>query len=60
MSKTKRIVTSVRIDPEIWKQAKIRAIELGIDTSEFLEKAIQKHLETTKPKKGQNNIKVKT
>jgi len=42
----------VKVNPEVWTMAKIRAIELGIELSEFLEQAIQKHLETTKPKGG--------
>jgi len=50
-SKTQRIVTSIKIDPEIWKQAKIAAIELGIDTCQLLEEAIQNYLKTVTTKK---------
>jgi post-segregation antitoxin (ccd killing protein) len=49
-NKQGRIATTIKINPEIWKQAKIRAVELDMTTSEFLETAIQKHLEATTQK----------
>jgi hypothetical protein len=49
----KRIKATIVINPEIWKQTKIRAIELGIEASQFIEQALLKHLEETKPEKKQ-------
>jgi predicted HicB family RNase H-like nuclease len=37
----KRESTSIKIDPELWKEAKIEAIREDIDLSELVEKAIQ-------------------
>jgi Trk K+ transport system NAD-binding subunit len=50
-SQLKRIKATIVINPEIWKQTKIRAIELNMEASQFIEEALQKHLEETKPKK---------
>jgi predicted HicB family RNase H-like nuclease len=36
----KQLVTSLRIDPQIWKQAKIEAIKHDITLTELLEEAI--------------------
>jgi hypothetical protein len=36
----KQLVTSLRIDPEIWKEAKIQAIKHDITLTELLEEAI--------------------
>ena len=41
---TERFVTSIRIDEEVWKDAKKRAIDLGLDVSEYLEKLVKKDL----------------
>jgi len=49
-SKTKTEVTSIRINPEIWKQARIKAIELDMPVSQFLEEAIQNYLKTLSTK----------
>jgi predicted HicB family RNase H-like nuclease len=51
----KQLVTSLRIDPEIWKQAKIEAIKHDITLTELLEEAINCWIEKkmTEPKKKQ-------
>lgn len=42
--KIKRAVTSIKIDPELWKEAKIEAITRDIDLSELVENALKKEL----------------
>ena len=37
----KRESTSIKIRPEVWKQAKIEAIRQDMDLSELVEKAIE-------------------
>lgn len=44
--KTKRLVTSIKIDPEVWKEAKIEAITRGIDLSELVEFALKKEIKS--------------
>ena len=39
-----QIVTSIKIDDELWKKAKIEAIKRGITTAEFLNIALQNEL----------------
>ncbi len=36
----KQVVTSIKIDDELWKKAKIEAIKRGITTAEFLNQAV--------------------
>ena len=36
--------TSIKINPETWKDAKKRAIDLDIEVSEYIEKLIKKEL----------------
>lgn len=40
----KRVTTSIKIDPEIWKEAKIEAIQREMDLSELVEGALKKEL----------------
>jgi hypothetical protein len=40
----KQIVTSIRINEELWKEAKIYAIKKGFRLSELLEKCLQKEI----------------
>lgn len=40
--------TSIKIDPELWKEAKIEAIERGIELSELVEKAVRKEIKGVK------------
>jgi hypothetical protein len=35
-----RISTSIKIDPKLWKEAKIEAINQNMDLSELVEKAL--------------------
>ena len=51
-AKSKKEYTSIRIDPEVWKEAKIEAIRQDVDVSEFLEKTLRKELglKTVEPK----------
>ena len=41
MTKIERIATSIKIDPEVWKKAKIEAIHQDMDLSELVEKALK-------------------
>jgi len=36
--------TSIKIDPELWKEAKIEAIRRDMDVSELVELALRKEL----------------
>lgn len=46
--KNERKATSIKIDSELWKEAKIEAIRRGIELSELVEKALRKEIKTTK------------
>lgn len=41
----RRESTSIKIDPRIWKQAKIEAIRNDLELSELVEQAIEKWME---------------
>jgi hypothetical protein len=43
-SQVKKEATSIKIDPELWKEAKIEAITREIDLSELIETALRKEL----------------
>jgi len=43
----KQIVTSIRVDEELWKEAKIYAVKKGITLAEFLNELIREKLEKT-------------
>ena len=43
-----KMVTSIKVDRELWKEAKIHAIKNGIALSELLNKALRKELEMEK------------
>ena len=45
-SSVRREATSIKIDPELWKEAKIEAIRREIDVSELVERALRKELRT--------------
>ena len=38
------VTTSVRIDEEVWKRSKIKAIEKGVTVTDFLNEALQSKL----------------
>jgi len=40
-STVKREATSIKIRPDVWKEAKIEAIKQDMDLSELVEKAIE-------------------
>ena len=40
-----QIVTSIRIDDQLWKAARIYAISKGITLTEFMEKLLRQELE---------------
>jgi post-segregation antitoxin (ccd killing protein) len=42
--KKKREATSIKIDPELWKEAKIEAIRRDMEVSELVEMALRKEL----------------
>ncbi|MFB5620434.1 MAG: hypothetical protein ACE5RC_04820 [Nitrosopumilus sp.] len=46
----KRIVTSVKIDDDIWKKAKIEAINQDMQLSEVLETAVEEWIKKQKGK----------
>jgi len=47
----KRVATSIKIHPQLWKQAKIEAIRNDMELSELVEHAIEKWIEEKKKKK---------
>ena len=46
--KGEKKATSIKVDPELWKEAKIESIKLGIELSEMVENALKKELERIK------------
>lgn len=40
-TKIERVATSIKIDPILWKKAKIEAIKKDLELSELVEKAIR-------------------
>jgi predicted DNA-binding ribbon-helix-helix protein len=48
---SKQIVTSIRVEEELWKEAKIHAIRKGMTVTELLEKLLTEELA---PKKREN------
>lgn len=56
MSKKKdRVVTSLRVNPDLWKDAKIEAIKRGIPLTSLLEEAIRNELRKKKEEKLAND-----
>ena len=45
MQKQKQIVTSIRVDEDLWKEAKIYAVKKGITLAELLNKLLRRELE---------------
>ena len=54
---TKRETTSIKIDPDLWKEAKKDAIDKDIDVSQLVELAIKTWLEDEDPKKVKSELK---
>ncbi|MCS4538860.1 MAG: hypothetical protein HYY67_08390 [Thaumarchaeota archaeon] len=46
--KPKREPTSIKMDPELWKEAKIEAIRRDIDLSELVELSLRKEIKKEK------------
>lgn len=44
MADRKKEATSIKVDPDLWKEAKIEAIRRDIDLSDLVEQAIRKEL----------------
>lgn len=44
MSKKEKTSTSIKIDPELWKEAKIEAIRRDMELSELVELALKKEI----------------
>jgi len=44
----KQVVTSIRVDEQLWKQAKIYAIKSDVTISEFLERLLKEELKHTR------------
>ena len=43
-ARRKKAYTSIKVDPELWKEAKIEAIRRDIDVSTLLENCLRKEL----------------
>lgn len=43
----KKTATSIKIDPELWKEAKIEAIRRDMQVSELVEEAIRKWIKSS-------------
>jgi macrodomain Ter protein organizer (MatP/YcbG family) len=52
-SKNNRETTSIKIDPDIWKQARIYAINNNMTFSELIEKLIEKELKEKSIRSGE-------
>ncbi len=50
-STIKREVTSIKIRPDVWKEAKIEAIRQDMDLSQLVEKALEAWMEKPKENK---------
>jgi hypothetical protein len=44
----RRVTTSIKIDPTLWKKAKIYCIENNLDLSQLIEKLIREELTRSK------------
>lgn len=42
--KPKKEATSIKVDPELWKEAKIEAIRRDVDLSDLVETSLKKEL----------------
>lgn len=46
--KVGRVATSIKINPDVWKRAKIEAIKHDLELSELVEKAIEEWVKENK------------
>ena len=51
MEKQQKVVTSIKIDPEVWKKAKIEAINQGRQLSDLVEEAIMELIASQKDRR---------
>ena len=51
MTEIKREATSIKIDPRLWKEAKIEAIKRDMELSSLVELALRKELRVPKDAK---------
>jgi DNA-binding protein YbaB len=50
MATAKKEVTSVKVDPELWKEAKIESVKQGRTLSDIIEEALKQWLKEAKRK----------
>jgi predicted HicB family RNase H-like nuclease len=50
--KPKKEATSIKIDPELWKEAKIEAIRRDVELGELVEESLRKELGRAAPPFG--------
>jgi hypothetical protein len=50
--------TTLRLDDELYRQAKARAAELGISLTRFLEEAVREHIETPRPRPRDRRLRL--
>lgn len=54
MSKKKQLVTSLRVNPDLWKEAKVQAIMLDLSLAEVIDEALREWIEK-KNKEGKKD-----
>lgn len=52
-----RVTTSLKIDPKLWKKAKMKALEREIKLYELVESALKKEIGGNKARNGRNGDK---
>mgnify|MGYP001589658751 CR=1 FL=1 len=48
VEKSKKQATSINVDPELWKEAKIEAIRRDMELSQLVEDALRKEIKKAK------------
>jgi|GEM_PF-580240 hypothetical protein len=56
VSMVKREPTSINVDPELWKNAKIEAIKRGITVTDLFEESLRKELGKSKELGGNSRL----
>jgi predicted HicB family RNase H-like nuclease len=51
INEKEQIVTSLKVNPELWKQAKIAALECDITLGELIDRAIREYIEKQEKRK---------
>lgn len=52
--KTERVATSIKVNPDVWKKAKIEAINQDMELSELVEKAIEEWIKQESRRRSKN------